>query len=134
MFDYKNASIQTKFTLGSIFVSAIVIVGICAVFIAYEYSTYKRDVIHNLLSVEEIVSKSISAAIVFDDSDSAQNELESLTYIQNIFGTYVYDAEGKLFASFERGKKHFPDEFKQDYNHFKEHFPKDVTQKKRGIP
>lgn len=96
----KNVSIRWKLTL---LVQAAVLVALtltCVTF-SVNHRYFVRDaVVKQLTSLTDVLGSNCSAALVFDDDESARQVLASLGMQPNIEFAAVYDASGSLFATY----------------------------------
>ena len=68
----------------------------------YELVTYRATMVRNLSAEAEIVGRQSSAAIVFQDPDSATATLRALRAEPHIVSAALYTLDGTLFASYLR--------------------------------
>ena len=80
----------------------IAIVLSCASFIVYDQIFSRRAMAQDLRSLAEIVGSNSTAAITFNDPDSATEILAALSARPQITYAYIYNIEGKPFAQYVR--------------------------------
>jgi len=80
--------------------AALLVTGISL--IIYEARTYQRTLLDDLSTQAEILGQASSAALTFDDPKSARESLLLLKAKPGIAVAAIYNANGKLFASYAR--------------------------------
>jgi signal transduction histidine kinase len=68
----------------------------------YDLQTYKEQWINDLSSKADILGRASSAALSFDDRQTAQGYLELLKTRPRVISAAIYDARGRLFATYAR--------------------------------
>lgn len=68
----------------------------------YDARNYSERWLSDLTTQAEILGRSSAAAIAFDDSKTAQENLHLLRVRPKIFGAAIYEPDGKLFATYQR--------------------------------
>jgi signal transduction histidine kinase len=93
-------SVQQKL-LGLVLVStlAALLVAIAAM-VAYDLQLYHRSWIADLSTQAELLARTSAPALAFDDARVAKENLELLRYRPKVRAGAIYNARGKLFASF----------------------------------
>jgi signal transduction histidine kinase/ActR/RegA family two-component response regulator len=97
-----DVSIQKKLIRVIMLTSGIALALACVLFAIYNFTMFRIGEVRELTSLAEIVGNNSSAALVFDDSQTAKDVLSSLKMDDRIEGAAVYDKNGKIFASFNR--------------------------------
>jgi signal transduction histidine kinase len=72
----------------------------CTAFILHDLRTQKQAVGHNLTSTAQIICANVRAALTFEDNKAANEVLASLKARPNIDEGVLYDAAGKVFATY----------------------------------
>ncbi len=98
----KNTPIRRKLMAVILLVSGAVLLLTCAAFIAYEYFTFRKNMINQLSTLGEIIADNSTAALAFDSQDDANQILAALDAEPHVVAAGLYDEEGNLFA-------HYPD-------------------------
>ena len=98
--DFKNLSLKKKLTLIILATSGLMIFIISVIFFINEAISIKRFVEHNISAIAKIIARNSTAALVFDDKDTAKELLQALETEPHIVAAAIYDKNGKLFASF----------------------------------
>jgi signal transduction histidine kinase/DNA-binding response OmpR family regulator len=102
MLAFNDLSIKRKLTLIMMLTSIIALVLSCASFIVYDQIFSRRAMVQDLRSLAEIVGSNSTAAITFNDPDSATEILAALSARPQITYAYIYNIEGKSFAQYVR--------------------------------
>lgn len=78
--------------------------------LSYEVSTYRQFLVADATTQADIVARTTTSALNFDDSPAAAENLEPLTARSNIRAAAIYKADGTLFAvSDGGGETEFPE-------------------------
>lgn len=99
----KDQRIRKKITFLLVVTSFTVLFIATAGFAISDWITSQNEAETQLISQAALIGNNSSAALVFRDQNSAMDTLNSLRGEENIQGAYLYDAEKKPFASFQRG-------------------------------
>lgn len=95
-----DVSIQKKLIRVIMLTSGIALALACVLFAIYNFAMFRIGEVRELTSLAEIVGNNSSAALVFDDSQTAKDILNSLQMDDRIEAAAVYDKNEKIFASF----------------------------------
>ncbi|HEX7053488.1 MAG TPA: ATP-binding protein [Burkholderiales bacterium] len=68
--------------------------------VAYDLYLYRQSWINDLRTQADLLGRTSSAALTFDDPAAAQENLDLLRYRPRIRAAVIYDARGRRFASF----------------------------------
>jgi signal transduction histidine kinase/CheY-like chemotaxis protein len=98
-----NQPIKRKLTLITMVTSGVALLLACAAFVAYELFAFRHDKVENTSSLAAVIGENSSAALSFDDPDSARQTLQSLQTHPHVIGAALYDRTGVLFAHYDRG-------------------------------
>ena len=97
----RNLSIKRKLLLVTMATTTAALVVACTVFAVFDYITLRSTLAQELATMADIVGGNSTAALSFDDPDSAREVLSRLQTQTSIRTAVVYDARGNTFASFE---------------------------------
>jgi two-component system sensor histidine kinase/response regulator len=97
----RNFSIRTKATVTIVLVSTIVLTIALSVVLARDYFTFRADELDKLTTLARVVSANSTAAVAFEDRETARDGLEKLTTDPNIKGAFIW-ANNEQFASYLR--------------------------------
>ena len=89
---FYNLPIKYKLIGFTTFVSIITVVLVCVAFTAYDRNTFKESYKNNLSTLANIIGKNSTAALEFDDADTAKDMLQTLEANANIVAAALYDA------------------------------------------
>ncbi len=95
-------SIRGRLRRVSLLASGASLILACAAFLMFDLATYNDAMARNLASHAEIVALNVAPALLFNDPDAAEQTLAALRAKGSVRGAAVYDARGRLFASFSR--------------------------------
>jgi PAS domain S-box-containing protein len=110
----KRTSIQQKLMRVMLLTSGTVLLLTCAAFFIYELITYRDIHRQQLYTLSEIVAANSTAALAFDDKESATEILNALAADKHIVEAGLYDKAGKLFAQYPTNVISLPLKPKQD--------------------
>lgn len=100
--DYKDMRVGQKIRNLTIMATGIAVI-IVTIFSMIGDYVQLREVTGNLLkSQATILAHNNTAALSFNDSESATESLSSLSYINGIIDGYIFNSSGKVFASYHR--------------------------------
>jgi HAMP domain-containing protein len=99
---FRDLSITYKIVL-IIFVTSGVSLAIAgASFVTYDVRAYKESLVKDLSVEADIIAANSTAALAFDDYDSASETLSALRLEDRILIAYLLSAEGLTFATYAR--------------------------------
>ncbi len=105
MLSFRNASIKRKL-LASIMVTCLVsLILSSAVFMAFQIIYYKKSTIKGLATLAEMIGANSTAAIVFNDSGSAEQTLAALKAEPTITEALIFTPKNELFATYATTRK-----------------------------
>jgi two-component system, sensor histidine kinase and response regulator len=100
---FRNLSIKWKLILVTILISSITLLLACVSFIYYDQRTARRAAVRDLEILAEMVKLNSTAALAFNDQQSAQEMLAALRAEPQIVAACLYTSEGQPFAKYRRG-------------------------------
>ncbi|MCG8683940.1 MAG: response regulator [Desulfobacterales bacterium] len=103
-FSLRHLSIRTKLILLLGFVSLLALFMISIVLSINEKFTAQNDLKGELTYMAHLVALNSSAALVFNDSQAAEEDLASLAAKPDIILALLYDQNGNIYSSFNREK------------------------------
>jgi len=98
----QNNSISRKLTWMNMLVSGAALLLACAAFIAYDMVSFRAGIVRNLSTQAQIIGSNSVSALIFNDSQSAENTLSALQAAHNVMFAGIYTPDGKLFAAYSR--------------------------------
>jgi signal transduction histidine kinase/CheY-like chemotaxis protein len=95
-------SIRTKLilTLGTTAFFALTMMA--GTMVAYETHTARKDLVNELVSIADLIALNSAVAMMFNDRNSAVEDLSALSAKQGIIGAILYDTNGAIYAHFSR--------------------------------
>lgn len=99
---FGNRSIQRKQMLIIMLTSSVALLLACAAFLVYESMAFRRNMTENLASLAAIIGNNSTAALSFNDTNTAYEILNSLGKERHIVRACIYDQEGRPFAKYAR--------------------------------
>jgi PAS domain S-box-containing protein len=109
MFSFKNLSITRKLKLIVMLTCMTAIVGGSIVRMGLTYVNYCRDLVGDLTGLAAMIGQNTSVALAFNIPEDGEKALSSLSQKKSIRYAGLFDASGKLFASYSKGaRKNLP--------------------------
>ena len=101
---YDNRSFKFKITCLCTLAAgtAIFIVSLC--FILFEIGTFKRDLQNNQLMQLDLVASTLSAPLVFNDTDAMDDAISGFKKLELVEGVAVFGPEKKIRSQFSRSE------------------------------
>ncbi len=100
MVSFSELSLKNKLTIMILATSGLMIIVISAIFVINEALSIRRSVINNISAIAGITAINSTAALSFQDPDTATELLEALKVEPHIVAAAIYNAKGELFAEF----------------------------------
>lgn len=98
----RDLSVRSKLLL-IVMVSSMVAIGILSLVLIADHTIHTREGLERQLQMlADILGDRSTAALSFDDPQTAHENLSALAHHPSIVGACIFDAEPRLFASFER--------------------------------
>lgn len=109
-FDLGRLPIRRKLMVISMATSVSVLLVTSIAFLVWDYFRARADLVNDIRTQAAIVADNSTAALQFDDPETALQVLDALASNPEIIGAAVYDASGRQFAAYERfeGRAMFP--------------------------
>src|SRR6266446_6812957 len=104
MLRVRDYSITKKLTLMNMLVSGAALLLACAAFMAYELTTFRASMVSSLSIQAQIVGANSASALLFNDSESAENTLSALQTAPHILSAAIYTPAGEPFARYSRDR------------------------------
>lgn len=99
----RDLSIRQKLTLIVMVPSFIALVIASALFIAYDYYSFRQNMVTARLSDAEMIGANTVAAVTFDDATAAEETLQSLSTQDAVVAAFIFTPDGEIFARYIRG-------------------------------
>lgn len=97
---FSNISIRTKISLIVMSICFITLTFIAVAIILSSHSAAERALAQRMEIIAEAVSQNISAAVIFNDTEAAQDILRAYSAEKNIISAQVFDLDDNLIASY----------------------------------
>lgn len=96
----RDTPIERKMTLITMLTTSLALLVCCGSFVAYEWVFTRAAEVDQLTAIAAVYADSSVWALSFDDAESVEITLRSLSAQRNVVGAAVYDGEGKVFATY----------------------------------
>lgn len=100
---FRDLSIKYKIALIVLLTSGMALVLAGASLVTFDVRSYKTALVSDLSVKADIIAANSTAALAFEDYDSAKQTLSGLVHEYRILVAYLLSAEGLTFASYSRG-------------------------------
>ena len=104
MFWFNNAPIRIKLISIMILTAMLALFLATAAIIANEYFTKKQETENRLVLVADIISWNSSAALAFNDKQTAREMLNGLKHQSSLLSAQLFNEAGELFAYYQSPK------------------------------
>ena len=98
----RDVPIKRKLIIINTVTSSVTLLLACIAFMAYELVVFRESMISDLSTTAAIVGANSSAALTFNDTESAEQTLRSLETHPNIVSAALYGSDDKVFARYRR--------------------------------
>jgi signal transduction histidine kinase len=102
---FGDSSISAKLTRMNMLVSGTALILACVSFIAYDVFAIRRGMVENISMQAQVAGVNSVTALLFNDPDSANKTLASLSPVPNIISAAIYTADDRPFALFQHSPK-----------------------------
>jgi signal transduction histidine kinase/CheY-like chemotaxis protein len=99
---FRNLSIKFKLTLIITLISAVAVLLSCGSFIIYDQVVSRRAMERDLTAIADMIGSNSTAALAFNDQNSATEILSALSAKSHIVAACVYTRDGEPFARYSR--------------------------------
>jgi len=99
----RKGSITRKLTALTLLISGAVVMVACGTLLVYEVITFRRAMVRTLTTLAEVIATNSTAALAFDNRADAANVLSALAAEPHLAAAALYDADGRLFATYPAG-------------------------------
>ncbi|HDQ46387.1 MAG TPA: response regulator [bacterium] len=103
-------SIKRKLILVTMISSGIALFAACLTFISIELIQYRRTLLREVAILTQIIGNNSTAALIFNDEESANEILSALVYEKNVIFVGLYTSN-RLFAAYARDEHIGPPPF-----------------------
>ena len=102
---FRNLGIKKKLILVNLVSIGVALFLGCGVFFVYEVITFPKKMVSDLSTLASIIGSNSSGALLFDDPDTAFENLASLKANSHIVSAVLYGEEGQVFVSYHRNSE-----------------------------
>jgi PAS domain S-box-containing protein len=99
---FRDLSIRQKLTRVAVLASSIALASAATAFVVYDVFTYREALVRRLDTVASIVATNSVSALLFQDESAAGVTLSALKAEPHVISAAIYDASGRLFATYGR--------------------------------
>jgi len=99
---YRNLAVKHKLRLIIMTTMSVALAVACGAVLAYDQVAARDSMRNDLGIVADIFSDNSSAALSFNDRPAAEELLATLKDKQHVVAAFLYDSNGKLFATYHR--------------------------------
>ncbi len=97
-----KTSVRDKIVALTMGVSLLVLVFVCVSYIIYDRFTFKRQMVHDLETLADVIGFNSEAALIFYDAGNASKTLDTLKAKRNILAARIFNRTGEPFADYRR--------------------------------
>jgi signal transduction histidine kinase len=97
---FKDIPIQRKLMTVIMLTSGAVLIITCSAFFIYEFHTFRKASVLQILTLGQIISTNSTAALAFESRDEGREILSALKAEKHIVAACLYDKEGHLFSTY----------------------------------
>ena len=98
----RSLSIRQKITRLVLLTCGVAMLAACGIFATYDYATSRTSLARDLTTLAQITGSNSTAAISFEDAQSAREILASLSVQPHIVEACIYKSDGSVFAQYSR--------------------------------
>jgi PAS domain S-box-containing protein len=98
----RDTSISRKLKVITLTTTGVALLVASAAFVAYDVIAFRQSMASDLSTLAKVMESNTTAALSFDDRDSANEVLSALVAKPNIIRARIYDKDSELFAEYVR--------------------------------
>ena len=98
----RNAPIKRKLTILTMLTTGLALLLAGASFLIYEQVSFHTSMVTELITTARMTGANSSAALSFDDPESATQTLHSFSANPHVIAAFIYDKDGQIFARYDR--------------------------------
>ena len=99
---FKTNTISAKLTRLNLLVTGVALLLACLAFLAYDFYSYRANLIQNLFAAAQIAGTNSITALMFDDPQAAETTLSGLRNSPDVLSAAIVDQSGNVFAEYRR--------------------------------
>jgi len=100
MLKFRDFPIKKKLNIIILFMCGLTLLLTSAVYLSSELASFRRDMIHNILTLAKVVGSNSTAAVIYQDTETAEEILTALNAEQHILYACIYTMDNSIFASY----------------------------------
>jgi sigma-B regulation protein RsbU (phosphoserine phosphatase) len=100
---FRDLSIRSKLITGFMLTSLVALLITTAALALYDRTSFRRQILSDVDVLAGVIGENASSTIAFNDRQAAQSTLSALRAQPHIRSAYLFDSEGKQFASYPPG-------------------------------
>ncbi|HUA67461.1 MAG TPA: ATP-binding protein, partial [Candidatus Saccharimonadales bacterium] len=101
---FQDISIKRKLTAIIMVACTVALFLVSAGFVTYDLATFRKTMARDLSTLAEIIGNQSTAALTYEDKETANEILAALSAEKHIVAAALYDKDGRLLASYSRQK------------------------------
>jgi len=105
MKSFKDLAINTKLTMLVLLAGGVALMISCVSFVLNDVRMIRSSMVSQMATLAQVLGSNSTAALNFDDADTAAELLMSLKQQRAVDLACIYDASGKVFAAYYRGTR-----------------------------
>jgi C4-dicarboxylate-specific signal transduction histidine kinase len=105
MKSFKDLAINTKLTLLVLLAGGVALLMSCIAFVVNDVRMIRQSTVSQMSTLTQVLGSNSTAALNFDDPETAAELLMSLKQQSAVELAVIYDAKGKVFAAYFRGQQ-----------------------------
>src|SRR5271155_228748 len=115
-----SLSIRSRLTRMLLLSSCAVLAITSSAFCAYEFLNFRESSVQQLEILSQAIASNSTAALAFDNAEDAAGVLAAFSADPHIVAAALYDAQGKVFATYPKGldATHIPAKAGESGHHF----------------
>ncbi|MGH9585685.1 MAG: ATP-binding protein [Acidobacteriaceae bacterium] len=99
---FKANTISAKLTRMNLLVTGLALLLACLAFLAYDFYSYRANLIQNLFAAAQIAGTNSVTALMFDDPQAAETTLSGLRNSPDVLSAAIVDPNGHVFAEYRQ--------------------------------
>ena len=100
MTPFSSNTISAKLTRLNLLVTGMALLLACLAFLAYDFFSYRDNLIQNLFSAAQITGTNSVTALMFDDPQAAASTLNGLRNSPDVISAAIVSEDGHIFANY----------------------------------
>lgn len=99
---FRTNTISAKVTRLNLLVTGVALLLACLAFLAYDFYSYRANLIQNLFAAAQIAGTNSVTALMFDDPQAAETTLSGLRNSPDVLSAAIVGPNGQVFAEYRR--------------------------------